>query len=519
MRPRYGDVFSFDRLLNVSFYTSNIHKLLQARLIFSRFGYELYHFRGKNEPYDENYQLGTVELLRKAIKQVRTEFGIQRVFFVEDTSLRVEALSTPHSDSPGLAVKDWFSKTSFEELDRILRLRDNNRKATVKSDIALSLPTLNRPIFFHGETSGTIAGTPPSFDENPQYPWLTPHTFNGWFIPDGSSRRLGEMEFEESIDYDFRAKTLVYLIQRLEEINASLSLSSSFIRVRRPAPRDQQALLFTDLRHKVFIVLGLKCAGKSTFADHCAMADDIQVFEASTILRKISEDMGESVGSDAEALQFLNKHGRDVVARYVSDVIEKIPDKNVVITGFRTIEEIQFILSKNNEAHIVNIECDEKIRFERHIKRSRDNDIQTLIDLRNQDERQMRFGALRVANDISDTVIRNETSILDYKAHIENIIRGRQAKTSAYRRRIKASELYRCLSALAQINRTATCEEISAATKKYGTQVRKYNTNRALKQAPEFAERIIKKNAILSYRILPAARSYLSLCDTLIKTR
>ena len=36
MRPKYGDVFRFDRLFNVLFYTSNTEKLIQARLIFMR---------------------------------------------------------------------------------------------------------------------------------------------------------------------------------------------------------------------------------------------------------------------------------------------------------------------------------------------------------------------------------------------------------------------------------------------------------------------------------------------------
>ena len=50
---RYGDVLKFERVLNVFFYTSNADKLLQARLIFARSGYQLRHFRIGSEPYDE----------------------------------------------------------------------------------------------------------------------------------------------------------------------------------------------------------------------------------------------------------------------------------------------------------------------------------------------------------------------------------------------------------------------------------------------------------------------------------
>ena len=48
-RPHYGNAFEYDRILNVFFYTSNTDKLLQARLLFMRHGYELKHFRGMNK--------------------------------------------------------------------------------------------------------------------------------------------------------------------------------------------------------------------------------------------------------------------------------------------------------------------------------------------------------------------------------------------------------------------------------------------------------------------------------------
>src|ERR1700749_1327079 len=101
MRPYYGNVLRFDRSLNVSFYTSNIEKLIQARLIFVRHGGNLRHFTGRREPYDEDYTLGTRDLLIRAIGQVNAEFGIRSVFFVEDTSLRINALSDG-DDFPGL---------------------------------------------------------------------------------------------------------------------------------------------------------------------------------------------------------------------------------------------------------------------------------------------------------------------------------------------------------------------------------------------------------------------------------
>jgi hypothetical protein len=83
-RPHYGNAFEYDRILNVFFYTSNTEKLLQARLLFMRHGYELKHFRGKKEPYDEDYEVGTIGLLNRAVQQVKEEFGVRSIFFVEE---------------------------------------------------------------------------------------------------------------------------------------------------------------------------------------------------------------------------------------------------------------------------------------------------------------------------------------------------------------------------------------------------------------------------------------------------
>ena len=196
MRPHYGNSLGFERVLNVYFYTSNLDKLLQARLIFVRSGYLLRHFTIHREPYDEDYSLSTEDMLTRAIQQVNDEFGVKSIFFVEDTSLRLEALSDS-SDFPGLKVKEWFASHTFAEVDQLIQDRGGDRRATVKSDIALYVPTLSHVIFFHGETNGTMAPSPPAFSGSAQYPWLTPTTFNGWFIPENTTKRLGEMEFEE----------------------------------------------------------------------------------------------------------------------------------------------------------------------------------------------------------------------------------------------------------------------------------------------------------------------------------
>jgi inosine/xanthosine triphosphate pyrophosphatase family protein/dephospho-CoA kinase len=521
MRPQYGNALGFERLLNVYFYTSNPDKLFQARLMFVRSGYLLRHFTADREPYDEDYSLPTEQMLTRAIQQVNAEFGVKSIFFVEDTSLRLEALSDS-LDFPGLKVKEWFAGSTFEEVDRLIQERGGDRRAVVKSDIALHVPTLSHIMFFHGETAGTIATSPPAFSGSAQYPWLTPSTFNGWFVPDGATRRLGEMEFEDSLAFDFRAKSLAKLIARLEEMNAALNLGSSFYTVRRPeVSHSHEQLAFKELFPKeesepqILLVIGHKCAGKTTLSDYLAGHDGVMVFEASSVLRQLASEAKESVDSTDDAFKFLREHGLDCVAEAIAKYLDRGKANLNVITGLRTVEEIFLLAQRFPQARIVFIDSDARTRFERHIRRARDADVRSFSDFQKQDEKQAAFGALRVATEIATDTIRNDGSMEQYRARIDALV---SAPPKSSLGNGQKSELYRTLIALDAIGDAGTCEQISAKATHLGLPVRKYNTNRALKSAPEFAERVKRSGQLLRYKLTARGQRLLDLLNLVGKS-
>ena len=148
-----------DRRLDLYFYTSSLSKYLHARTVLEQYGINLSHFKSRQDPYEESYLLGKEALLEAAVAEVRHSVGRGMLFFVEDTSLRIEALSSG-DDVPGLAVKEWFQGTTFDALDRELRRRAKGRNAVVKSDIALNVPGVRQPVLFHGETAGRVAESP-----------------------------------------------------------------------------------------------------------------------------------------------------------------------------------------------------------------------------------------------------------------------------------------------------------------------------------------------------------------------
>lgn len=522
-RPRLRDLFvRAPKRLEIGFYTSNIDKFMQGRLIFQQYGLILRHFKSSQEPYCEDYDVGQEQLLASAIKEVKHRLGVNSLFFVEDTWVRIDALSTPEKAIPGLDVKDWFARTSFAELDAYLRQHGNDRSATVYSDIALHLPGLNRPIFTHGETKGLVSEIHPDFEKSDQYPWLTPDSFNGWFVPFGATKRLGEMSFEESLEYDFRVKSLVALVDRLEEYAAVLNLAGSCYSVKRAETTTPSLSLFKE-DVSLYLVVGKLCAGKTTFGEYATCHHSYRFIEASAIMRMIAEEAGISAPTPFYlARDLLYEKGPDIIARQIVAMYGQDLRDHTIITGFRTIEEVQYIKSQFQDCKIVFIDASERTRFERHLHRGRTDHMETLHEFQEHDRQQWRFGLLRVAQDFADIKIENEGSIRDYYDQIRAVLHGAYEETHGvsnikHRGRVlNETRIFRCLRALAQLSGPASCDEIAQFSERdapitnaeHVERISARHVNWILKDIPELVRRIDAKGDKVRYQILPAGRAY-----------
>jgi dephospho-CoA kinase/inosine/xanthosine triphosphate pyrophosphatase family protein len=517
-RARLKELFySADRVPEVHFYTSNEQKFLQARQVFMRSGLQLRYFPSHTEPYDEDYSRGREYLLSMAVQQVREFTGGATIFFVEDTSVEIRALSAKE-EFPGLAVKEWFSRTTFSELDAQLRKLGNDRKAIVKSDVALSLPGLRRPILLHAETVGKVAATPPTFLKNPRYPWLTPGTFNGWFVPDGAAKRLGEMSFEESLEYDFRVRVLDQVVERIEEFTAILNLPpSAFFRRRRQAASGQ--LLLMPGTRRGIVVIGKTCAGKSTFGEF-ASERGFKWIEASDVVRSLREQSVEKADSTEEfAKGLLGGQGYDIVARKIMRLLEADSEEPFVITGFRALEEIELLRREVPQVEVVLVNSLERTRYERFVARNRDGAGEDLSSFRVKDQSHWDFGLLAVAEDFSDVVIDNEGPMEEYRAQIESVL-SKEYELSGIQlnphsaRRAANSQLIRCLRVLEKSGRALDCNEISDGTAEMGARIRFNNVNKAVKRYPTLARRLDGEDEKVRYQITESGRTYLRMMDT-----
>lgn len=514
-RPTPREIFhTKDKQLQVFFYTSNVHKYLQARFVFEKAGLILQHFRSTTDPYFEDYTGTKKQLLARAVNEIRETVSSGTLFFVEDTSLRIDALSTADSDYPGVTVKEWFADTSFEQLDADLRKRGNDRRATVKSDIALHIPSLGHPVFFEGSVSGLVTESPPTFLENPKYPWLTPKTFNGWFIPDGADKRLGEMSIEEAWAYDFRIRAFESLLVRLEEYTGVLNLFPQAFTRRQHVDLSSQFPLFTG---SIFIIVGPTCAGKTTFGEYATDKYEALHIEASEVLRMLRREEADQT-SDAFtfARDYLIRNGPDIVARKIAQIYSGKFDKGVVLTGFRTIEEVEFMTDHFPQGRVVLVDATERTRFERHLARGRSPHCSTIDEFRKLDEQQASFGLLRVVDHVATTRITNEGSMTDFNTQIDALMTGAPidsvggiTQPDAPGEAAERTQLFRCLRVLDRAGRPLACDEIEEITARTQNRIRHNNANKVLKRVPELARRLETEGMRVRYEILNPGRAYL----------
>lgn len=509
--------------LIVRFHTSSIEKFLQARLMFREAGRSLRYFRESQEPYEEDYTSGKHGLFERAIREIVNRLGANSLFFVEDTSVRIDALSE-EDDFPGLGVKEWFASTTFAELNEQLEKAGNDRRATVFSDIALFVPGLSRLVVVGGKTRGTVAGTAPRFAPNAEYPWLTPQTFNGWFVPEGASHRLGEMELEESLDHDFRAKALRELLGRLDEFTAVLRLPTGSYVQPWPEVGISQPTLFPSL--PLLIVVGRVCAGKTTFGEYAVATNGSLHIEASGVMRALAKATGVREATPAAtARALLSRMGPDVIAREIEDRFGRDLDSGAVITGFRTLEEILYMRQRRPGCLVVLVDCGERIRFERNLARGRGSPTDEFEEFRALDRDQWGFGLLRRVDDVCDLRITNEDSMTEFERQIDAVLGGSYERGRGVQIRnqnsaaARSSRLFRCLQALSHLEGPAACHEIASLTRRVGGRLGKKQVERmsdrhvnwVLKDVPELARRVERGGRSIHYELLPAGQAYLDL--------
>lgn len=177
---------------------------------------------------------------------------------------------------------------------------------------------------------------------------------------------------------------------------------------------------------KIIAFIGFPLSGKST-ATKVAKELDIPVVVMGDVVRSEAAKRGlkltdENLGKVANELR--QKEGMDAIAKRCIPVIRQTAkDKGVVIVdGIRGIAEVERFKKEFGEDFIlIYIDAPLELRYKRALERQRSDDIKSIEELKERDERELSWGmgeAIKIAN----FAIENTDDIKSFKEKIKDLL-------------------------------------------------------------------------------------------------
>ena len=177
---------------------------------------------------------------------------------------------------------------------------------------------------------------------------------------------------------------------------------------------------------KIIAFVGLPLSGKST-ASKVAEEIGIPVVVMGDIVRMEAEKRGLKANDknlSVIASELRKKEGMDAIAKRCIPIIrEKIREKGVVVVdGIRGIDEVKRFKKEFGEDFVlINIEAPLNLRFKRALERKREDDAETIEDLKKRDERELSWN-MGEAMRIADITVENTGDLEEFKSKIREIL-------------------------------------------------------------------------------------------------
>ena len=404
-------------MTEIVFFTSSAIKLAHARYLCREYDLQVTGFREKTfgANYEEPRIYDRAELIERSYQDALQRWkksvssDEQKLFFIEDTSVIIEALSVER-EVPGLDVKYWMAETDFASLDAQLNAMGNNRRCTVRSDLVLHLPTDLREDnqggsyrCFTSFSHGGIVDQERVIATNLMYPWLDNKTFNKWFVPEGCQEPISLLPIVEADKHDFRAAAFREMLSYLEQHGQI---------AKRGTPIIQTQL---EAGVPLFVICGPSCAGKTTLAERLATSYGYYHIEASDFMY-LSYYQRHGVGSLVPIGDFAEQALREqpeIVARQVLENIQANQPIAAVVTGFRSPLELAWFKNHyggHQPIVPVFIDADASIRFERSLDRGREAVPDNWERFQRRDAQQAAMGLSDLAVELAADQVKNDGS-------------------------------------------------------------------------------------------------------------
>ena len=173
---------------------------------------------------------------------------------------------------------------------------------------------------------------------------------------------------------------------------------------------------------KLILTTGMPGAGKEEFLlaasdsgiPFLRMGDIVREFHA----KRSEEDKDLSVGQLANLDR--QRYGFDIWAKRA---MEKMYGDIFMIDGCRSMDEVRAYRNITDDVNIVAIYASPKTRYDRLVKRGRDDAPKNIEEYQERDNRELGWG-LGETMALADRMIINESSLEDFKKNVKELMEG-----------------------------------------------------------------------------------------------
>ncbi len=167
---------------------------------------------------------------------------------------------------------------------------------------------------------------------------------------------------------------------------------------------------------KILIVTGMPGAGKEELLN-VARSMDIPFLRMGDVVREFhansgAAEQGLTVGQVANREREI--HGKDIWAKRA---IEKMSGDLFLIDGCRSMDEVQSYRRLSSEVYIIAVHAPRGIRYERLVKRGRDDAPKNMDEFDERDERELGWGLGNVIA-LSDILIVNDSDLESFRDQV-----------------------------------------------------------------------------------------------------
>jgi dephospho-CoA kinase len=172
---------------------------------------------------------------------------------------------------------------------------------------------------------------------------------------------------------------------------------------------------------KIIIVAGMPGAGKEEFLSvagslgipSARMGDAVREFYSSSLERENGISIGEFASAERK------RFGKNIWARRT---LEKMNGEIFLIDGCRSMDEVGSFRELSGDVRIIGIHTPPEQRYDRLVKRGRDDAPKDLDEFRERDSREITWGLGEVIA-LSDIMIVNDFSLEEFRSAAEKVLK------------------------------------------------------------------------------------------------